>query len=171
MVGKSETNTLVLEYQGENESTETAFNRVISTLSESAPEITGFRLELTTTESSDIPFEVFVGEQGPSEELEESSDGETATDSSNGSSDSIPSLQSDALPAQVLSQMHDSEEERVRTSELQSEFDDEDIDTARLSQTLASLKRRELVAAEPDPEDKRANLYWPTEKGRKALSD
>ena len=85
--------------------------------------------------------------------------------------ESVPSLQADALPAQVLTQMVDGDDEPVRTTELQAEFDDADIDTSRISQTLAGLKRRGLVEAEPDPEDNRAKIYWPTEKGELALNE
>ncbi|WP_135855022.1 MarR family transcriptional regulator [Halorussus salinus] len=167
-----EANTLVFEYHGNNESTKAVFNRSLATLSEASAEVTGFRIELTTTDSID-PFDALIDQQSTPEDTAEETNNdqqETSTESTNGDSDSVPTLQSDALPAQVLSRMLDRDDESVRTNELKDEFESDDIDTARLSQTLASLKRRELVAAEPDPEDKRANIYWPTERGEKALT-
>lgn len=166
-------NTLVFEFSGQSESTETAFNRVISTVSETSTEITGFRLELTTADSLDIPFDALVGDHPSATETtqdqpEESTDSnDTTSDSSDGD---IPSLRPDALPARALSCMLDYEDDHVRTSDLTEEFEDDDIDTSRVSQTLASLKRRGLVEAKPDPEDNRANLYWPTEKGQQAIA-
>ena len=153
------TNRFVLEYQGNRESTEATFNHLIRTITEKSPGITGFRLELTTARSFDGPFEMVIEQDG-----QRGISGETE-----GETNEIPVLQSDALPAQVLTLMCDGDEE-MRSSDLQDEFDDE-IDTARISQTLASLKRRELVAAKPDPEDKRANIYWPTEMGKQALGE
>ena len=173
-----ETNAFVFEYHNDDDSTETLFNQLTSTLTETTPDITGFRIELTTDEAVDVPFDTLVGQQSLSGDDEADTTANTSqseAESSPSETDSptstdIPTLQSDALPAQVLSTMLDQDTDSVRTTELVDEFDDADIDTARLSQTLASLKRRDLVAAEPDPDDQRANLYWPTERGEQALS-
>ena len=169
----SNTNTFVLEYRGDSESTEAAFDHLISTITDRSPEITGFRLELSTADSFDGPLEIQGSQETAQEAVEEAdnsgNDGESNTARSDGDTASVPSLRDDALPAQVLSLLCNSDGDKVRSSDLQSEFDDEEVDTARISQTLASLKRRELVAAEPDPEDNRANIYWPTEKGQQAL--
>ena len=168
------TNTFVLEYQGGHKSTEAAFNHLISAISDGSPEITGFRLELKTADSFDGPFDMLVSKEATQgivpATVDSGNDGEPATTGSR-DSDTIPTLQSDALPSQVLARMLDHDGDEIRSSDLQDEFDDEEIDTARISQTLASLKRRGLVAAKPDPADKRANIYWPTEKGQKALKN
>lgn len=168
------TNTFVLEYQGESESTKAAFNHLITALAEDSPEIEGFRLELTTANQFAGPFDMLVSQEATQEEIERPAEKSGTDEERDATSDedstSVPSLRSDALPSQVLSVMIDYDD-TIRSSDLQDEFDDEEIDTARISQTLASLKRRELVAAKPDPEDKRANIYWPTEKGQQALKN
>ena len=171
----AEKNTFVLEYQGDVKSVEAAFDHLIATITETSPEITGFRLELKTTDPFDSGFK-FDGQTRTSavlgqESVDGKSDGETNTEDGSADSAKVPSLRSDALPSQVLSLLSDSEEDTRRSSDLQSEFEDENIDTARISQTLASLKRRGLVGAKPDPEDNRANIYWATEKGEQALKD
>ena len=169
----TEKNTFVLEYQGDVTSVEAAFDHLIETISETSPEITGFRLELNTTDPFDGSFKLDSQARTSAVTGQESVDGksenETSTEDGSTESTKVPSLRSDALPSQVLSLLSDDEEGGSRSSEIQGEFDDENIDTARISQTLASLKRRGLVAAKPDPEDNRANIYWATEKGEQAL--
>lgn len=175
----TEPNEFVFEYYNEDDSIETVFHQLTSQLTERTSEITGFRIELTTDETFDVPFDALVGQQSGQKntgaDTRTGGTTQSGADSASSNGDAttatdIPTLQSDALPAQVLSTMLDSEADSVRTTTLTDEFDDEEIDTARLSQTLASLKRRDLVAAEPDPDDQRANLYWPTERGEQALS-
>ena len=168
----SEQNTFVLEYQGDAESTEATFNHLIEAISDRSPVIRGFRLELNTADPLDSLFEFGDQTTIPAETAQETADSKSEREVDIASSEdqiSIPSLQSDALPERVLSLLCDGDEDARRSSDLQSEFDDENIDTTRISQTLASLKRRELVSARPDPEDNRANIYWATEKGEQAL--
>lgn len=175
-----ESDTLVFEYQGMSDAADTAFSRILDTLDDADPTVTGFRLELTTAESFEMPFDALVAAQPQPDNTTDTKDngdgptnpqqnGDAATDTQE--SNGTPSLQSDGLPAQVLSRMLDRDDDEVRTRDLAQEFDDADIDTARISQTLASLKRRELVEAKPDPEDKRANIYWPTDHAERALSN
>lgn len=184
MAGKSkQSNSLVFEYHGTTDHTTTAFKQLLATITDASPTITGFRLELTTTDALDVPISVATdGHAIPDDPPEDSvahtdHDADTATgpasedaDTAGDAATDVPSLQRDALPARVLSCMQEEVDEPVRTRDLQDEFDDEEIDASRLSQTLASLKRRDLVTAEPDPEDNRANIYWTTDRAEHALA-
>ena len=103
------TNTFVLEYQGESESTKAAFNHLITALAEDSPEIEGFRLELTTANQFAGPFDMLVSQEATQEEIERPAEKSGTDEERDATSDedstSVPSLRSDALPSQVLSVM------------------------------------------------------------------